>query len=63
MSPAEVQDLLCRAFSALLVDEDDLPEIIVCTFEEAGILTKNKGIVLEIDGPDGDEFQITIVRS
>ena len=31
------------------------------TFEEAGIMTYNKGLVIEL--PDGTEFQLTIVRS
>ncbi len=33
----------------------------VCTFEEAGILTNNNGVVIEM--VDGTEFQITIVQS
>ncbi len=31
------------------------------TFEEAGILTRNRGLVVTFD--DGSEFQLTIVRS
>ena len=33
----------------------------VATFEEAGLLTRNRGVVLRME--DGSEFQITIVQS
>ena len=33
----------------------------VHTYEEAGVLTYNKGLVISL--PDGTEFQLTIVQS
>ena len=33
----------------------------VRTFEESGIMTRNKGLVIRLD--DGSEFQLTIVKS
>ena len=33
----------------------------VRTFEDAGIMTYNKGLVISL--PDGSEFQLTIVQS
>ena len=33
----------------------------VRTFEEAGVMTYNKGLVISL--PDGTEFQLTIVQS
>lgn len=33
----------------------------VKTFDEAGLLTRNKGIVINLT--DGSEFQITIIKS
>ena len=33
----------------------------VRTYEQAGVMTYNKGLVIEL--PDGSEFQLTIVRS
>ena len=33
----------------------------VRTFENAGIMTYNKGLVIQL--PDGSEFQLTIVQS
>ena len=33
----------------------------VATFEEAGLLTRNEGLVLKTE--DGREYQITIVQS
>ncbi|MBI5725043.1 MAG: hypothetical protein HZA50_13865 [Planctomycetes bacterium] len=44
-------------------DSGMLPDCIhrISTFEEVGMLTTNKGLVLTMD--DGTEFQITIVKS
>ena len=33
----------------------------VSTFEQAGVMTYNKGLVISL--PDGTEFQLTIVQS
>jgi hypothetical protein len=33
----------------------------VATFEECGVLTHNRGLVITL--PGGDEFQLTIVQS
>ena len=40
-------------------DDGDKPS--VRGFEEAGVMTRNAGLVLR--APDGQEFQINIVRS
>ena len=40
-------------------DDGDKPR--VRTFEDAGVLTMNAGLVLR--APDGQEFQISVVRS
>ena len=46
----------------LLQDEEAVPEVKqVQTFEEAGVLTYNRGVVVRAD--DGAEWQITIVQS
>lgn len=57
-----------ESLRALLVDGIDLEEAFedsgiarVDTFDEAGVMTMNKGLVIGLD--DGTEFQITIVRS
>lgn len=42
-------------------DEDQWPVDGVWSFEEAGLLTRNRGLVVRM--ADGDEFEITIVRS
>jgi len=58
MNEHEMEDLLAN----LLQNEDEAPEVRrVTTFEEAGILTYNRGLVVRTE--DGSEFQITIVRS
>ena len=51
---------------ALIMDDYDDEEIIwenmrVKTFEEAGVMTMDKGLVITL--PDGSEYQITIKRS
>ena len=46
----------------LLQDQDAAPEIArVQTFEEAGLLTNNRGVVVHT--ADGSTFQICIVKS
>lgn len=44
-----------------LMNEEDFEVQRMDTFEEAGILTSNKGLVIKTTS--GEEFQITIVRS
>lgn len=51
---------------ALIEGEYDPEEICwenmrVRTFEEAGVLTYDKGLVISL--PDGSEYQITIIQS
>ena len=41
--------------------EIDWENIRVSTYENAGVMTYNKGLVLTL--PDGSEFQLTIVQS
>lgn len=46
-----------------VIDEDDAinwNECSACTFENAGLLTYDKGVLIRT--PDGKEFQLTIVR-
>jgi hypothetical protein len=69
----QLQDALHMLFDELsYMDEDDraetglgiwedLEDARVYTFEQAGVLTMNKGLVLSL--ADGSEFQLTIVRS
>jgi hypothetical protein len=46
----------------MLQDEDAAPEIRrVQTFEEAGLLTNNRGVVVRTR--DGREFQINVIQS
>lgn len=44
-------------------DEDEMcwENLRINTFEEAGIMTYNKGLVIRL--PDGTEYQLTIVQS
>ncbi len=43
------------------VDDTSLESCTVRTYEEAGILTRDRGLVIQL--PGGDEFQLTIVQS
>lgn len=52
---ADVEDVLL----ATILDEDLARR--ACTFEDAGIMTTDRGLVLTM--ADGTEFQVTIVRS
>lgn len=65
----EVQNGLIEFISVMQdYDEEDMidaefPQRVrdIATYQEAGILTTDKGFVITFD--DGSEFQITIIRS
>ncbi len=72
MDEHEMQTALNDLFANLILaadcDEypDDLPDELsdverVQTYEEAGILTNNKGLVIRMK--TGEEFQLTLVQS
>jgi hypothetical protein len=72
MDEHEMQTALNDLFAGLILATDcdeypeDLPDELsgvemVQTYDEAGILTQNKGLVLRMK--DGAEFQLTLVRS
>ncbi len=54
-----------NALKGLLQDGYDSEEVFadahVRTFDEAGMMTYNRGVVITL--PDGSEFQLTIVQS
>ena len=59
LSERELEELLTQAIETF-ADEGEMPGAHLRTFEDAGVLTLNRGLVLRI----GDaEFQLTIVRS
>ena len=43
------------------VDDTSLESCTVRTYEEAGLLTYNRGVVIRLS--DGSEYQLTIVQS
>ena len=43
------------------VEDTALESCRVRTFEDAGVLTYNRGVVIRL--PDGSEFQVTIIQS
>jgi len=58
MNEIEMETMLYET----LQDEDMVPEVAsVRTFEEAGVLAGNRGVVVRCT--DGSEFQVTIVQS
>jgi hypothetical protein len=72
MNDRSFQDILLDVFKSIEhreIDDDNLREIVLdklpivrtCTFHERGVLTRNKGLIVEL--ANGDEFQITIVQS
>ena len=59
LSEQELEELLTQAIECF-ADEGEMPCAHIRTFEDAGVLTMNRGLVVQI----GDaEFQLTIVRS
>lgn len=59
MNEYEVRDWLREAIG--LMNEEDFEIMRVDTFEEAGVLSYNVGLVLKT--VNGEEFQMKIVRS
>jgi hypothetical protein len=58
MSESEMRELLTE----LLLDDENGAEVRNCeSFENAGLMTNNEGVVVRFE--DGREFQLTIVRS
>lgn len=56
----ELKDLLKgEDYDSVFTEMDGIH--LVSTFESAGVLTRNKGLVVLMN--DGSEYQITIVRS
>jgi hypothetical protein len=61
-SEESMEDSLYRIlYEQNLISSSPLEGVQVTTFNEAGIMTTDKGLVLNL--PDGSEFQLTIVRS
>jgi hypothetical protein len=59
LDEARVCELLTAGLEEI-AESEDLGRVRVSTFEDVGLLTRNKGIVVRI----GDaEFQVTVVRS
>jgi hypothetical protein len=58
-----IEDYLYEVISEYSLVDPGSDEMIVdvSTFEEQGVLTYNKGLVIKT--ADGSEFQVTIVRS
>jgi len=59
-------EIVQEALFGILAGEWDaensaLESVEVRTFEDAGVMTYNKGLVITL--PDGTEYQLTIVRS
>jgi hypothetical protein len=55
-----MQTILDDAIGAWCEESRIEAEVRVRTFEDMGVLTRNKGLVVTIDG---NEFQVTIVQS
>lgn len=61
LTEAELQENLHALLMGESIENTLLDGTSVRTFEDAGVMTYNKGLVIRT--PDGSEFQLTIVRS
>jgi hypothetical protein len=61
MTETQMQDTLIN----ILLDSDAFPAHAIDSFEDAGIMTRNRGVVVSVKADDGRfaQFQITIVKS
>ena len=53
-----LKELITEGYDSFEINWENLR---VRTFEDAGVMTYNEGLVIEL--PDGTEFQLTIVQS
>lgn len=53
--------LMGENYDEVIEDGDELDGLRVRSFEEDGVMTYNKGLVVTL--PDGSEYQLTIVQS
>lgn len=53
------EEMMTEIAQEALAEQDDVRSVM--TYEEAGMLTRNHGLVVRLS--DGSEFQITIVQS
>lgn len=60
ISEVEFEEQLAEAVHRSY-DSELMPVVQVRSFEECGVLTLNKGLVVQLE--DGSEFQVTIVQS
>ena len=62
MNEEEFEQLLAGLLEEASVEEDgSASDLRVQTFEENGVLTTNRGVVVRLT--DGSEFQVTVLRS
>jgi hypothetical protein len=61
MNTRKIEDLLMEGINMMEEEYEETSVSGLRTFDEAGILTLDAGIVINMD--DGSEFQITIVQS
>ena len=62
MNEIDFETMLYELLHELLQDGEAAPEIRrVQTFEEAGVLTNNRGLVVRTE--DGREFQVSIIQN
>lgn len=57
----EMATLLQQVVGFAMSEEQADPITMIVTFEERGLMTKNHGLILKLS--NGQEFQLTIVRS
>jgi len=61
MTQKEMADRITEALNFLDEEEGTSNIEDIRTFQEAGLLTTNEGLVIRLD--NGDEFQITVIKS
>lgn len=61
MTDQDMQSVLQEAVEFYVGHDPHNPDISITSFADAGVLTRNAGLVLRLD--DGSEFQVTVVQS
>lgn len=61
MTTQQLQDYLVSVIDGALIKGDGFEQMSVTTFEDAGIFTYNKGLMICTE--KGEEFQLILVQS
>ncbi len=61
MTTEQLQAFLVEVLDEAFIEGDGMEQMRVTTYEDAGVLTYDKGLVITTEA--GEEFQLTLIQS